>query len=600
MFEFIELKNLGPTPLSLPGFSFTRGISFVFSYTNPITVLPPDGYLVLVRDLAAFQTRYPDVTNIAGVFSGALDNTGETLRLQGPVGETVWELTYDDAWHPATDGAGFSLVPFAEGIAMQGAAACRASASLLGSPGCADPPPPMRPLVLVNEVMAHTDLPEVDTVELHNPTAQAVDLSGWFLTDAQDQPRKYPLPSGTVLPAFSHLVLTECEFGFGLSALGEEVWLFSGEGTHLTGYAHGFQFGASFNGTTLGRLVDSTGREHLVEQITPSLGAANPGPRIGPVIINELMYQPPSQPLYHDTLHEFIELRNLSNETVLLFDPNHPTNTWQLQDVGFSFPAGISLPPRGYLLLVTFDPVRDPVALAAFRSRYNLSPDVPLLGPVPGCLANEGERLELLRPDSPQSMADPYVGYVPYVQVEQVDYQPGVPWPGGACGTGHSLQRRVGISFSNDPANWEVAPPTPGALNYTAAQTDADEDGLPDVWETENGLNPAVAADDDGPLGDPDEDGLTNRQEYLAGTHPRNAASLLRLVLQSVQANDVTVSFEAAPGRSYTLLGAEDLTGTWQRVADVPADPALRLVTLVDEMGGTTTRLYRVITPALP
>jgi hypothetical protein len=197
-------------------------------------------------------------------------------------------------------------------------------------------------------------------------------------------------------------------------------------------------------------------------------------------------------------------------------------------------------------------------------------------------------------------MADPYVGYVPYVQVERVDYQPGVPWPDGASGTGYSLQRRVGGSFSNDPAHWEAAPPTPGALNYTAAQTDADEDGLPDVWETENGLNPAVATDDDGPLGDPDQDGLTNWQEYLAGTHPRIAASLLRLALQSVHAADVAVSFEAAPNRSYSLLVAEDLTGTWQRVTDVPAGPALRTVTLVDEMGGTATRLYRVITPALP
>jgi len=53
------------------------------------------------------------------------------------------------------------------------------------------------------------------------------------------------------------------------------------------------------------------------------------------------------------------------------------------------------------------------------------------------------------------------------------------------------------------------------------ASDDADHDGLPDTWEGQMGLNPAVATGEDGPDGDPDADGKTNVQEYLAGTHPR-------------------------------------------------------------------------------
>ena len=40
---------------------------------------------------------------------------------------------------------------------------------------------------------------------------------------------------------------------------------------------------------------------------------------------------------------------------------------------------------------------------------------------------------------------------------------------------------------------------------------DTDNDGMPDTWETMNGLNPAVADDN----GDADGDGYTNLEEYI-------------------------------------------------------------------------------------
>ncbi|MDA7867721.1 hypothetical protein N9A62_01870 [Akkermansiaceae bacterium] len=57
---------------------------------------------------------------------------------------------------------------------------------------------------------------------------------------------------------------------------------------------------------------------------------------------------------------------------------------------------------------------------------------------------------------------------------------------------------------------------------------DADDDGLPDEWETANGLDP----DDDGstnvingPDGDPDSDNSPNAEEYANGTDPRDGDS---------------------------------------------------------------------------
>ncbi|MFN0128741.1 MAG: PA14 domain-containing protein [Verrucomicrobiales bacterium] len=51
---------------------------------------------------------------------------------------------------------------------------------------------------------------------------------------------------------------------------------------------------------------------------------------------------------------------------------------------------------------------------------------------------------------------------------------------------------------------------------------DGDDDGLPDVWQENHKLNAQDSrAEDRGPFGDPDGDGVANLQEHAAGTNPR-------------------------------------------------------------------------------
>lgn len=54
------------------------------------------------------------------------------------------------------------------------------------------------------------------------------------------------------------------------------------------------------------------------------------------------------------------------------------------------------------------------------------------------------------------------------------------------------------------------------------ASTDADGDGLPTYWEASLGLDPNDATGDDGASGDPEDDDLSNDEEFSRGTDPQD------------------------------------------------------------------------------
>lgn len=568
--EYIELKNAGTQVLNLVGVRFTNGIDFTFTTTNAVTSLAPGKYVVIVKNRTLFSARYPAVTNVAGEFSGSLDNAGETIALQGALGEPILNFRYENSWYPTTDGLGFSLVIRNEGAAFDtwaNAASWRPSSAINGSPGAADPAPTEIAPVVINEVLTHTDPPQVDTIELYNPTSYPVPVSGWFLSDSANQPRKYCIRD-TTIPAQGYALFTEDQFNaggtnsFALSSLGDEVYLFSGNGTNLTGYRHGFAFGAQVNGVTFGRYVTSDGVEHYVTQTANSLGSANPGPRIGPILISEILYSTS----FADPLDEFVELRNISGQAVPLFDSAHPENTWGFDGgIQYSFPAGVVIPAGSFLLVLNFDPVHDPVRLSWFRSRYNVPVNVPCYGPFDGKLANEGDRVGLYFRDKPEVAPSPLAGWAPYVLAEEVRYSNLPPWPTTADGTGNSLNRLSIYAFGGEPANWGAELPSPGRANPVAATLDTDQDGLPDEWELAHGLDPTSASGVNGAAGDPDGDSVSNWQEYVAGTDPMNPTDFLRFDSVTMDAGYCSFRFNRQAGRVYTIERTEgsDPSGPW-------------------------------------
>lgn len=611
-FEYLELKNRGTSPLNLTGFRFTNGIDFTFTTNSSVTNLGAGQRVLVVRNRAAFTARYPTASNIAGEYVGNLDNSGDRLALNGPLMEPIHDFRYEDSWYPITDGPGFSLAIVDETAALNtwtNRASWRPSGVVAGSPGLIDPTPPVIPAILINEALTHTDPPLMDAIELYNPTGTAANIGGWFLTDDFDEPRKFRIPAGTTIPPGGFRVYYETEFNNGspgaflLSSLGDDVFLFSGDSsTNLTGYFHGFDFGAAQNPVSFGRHVTSTGADHFVAQSANTLGFANAGPRVGPVVINEIMFHPPPVGTNNNSVDEFIELRNVSGQAVPLFDPVVPTNTWRLSGgIDYVFPANRTLPLDGYLLLVNFDPATNAAQLATFRGKYGAA-GVTVLGPYGGSLGNSSERINLSRPDPPQTIPDPYIGYVPYVLVDRIDYSSAAPWPTNASGTGNSLQRIYGNVYGNDPANWRVAAPTAGVANPGGGSTDNDGDGLPNDWEAANNLNPDSAAGNDGASGDPDLDGLTNLQEYLSGTHPRDPASFLQIESVTVAGGASRIQFNAVAGKTYSILYQTNIAATvWTTLTNVSAQAATGLIEVSDSAAGASaTRYYRLVTPRVP
>ncbi|MGJ8696916.1 MAG: CotH kinase family protein [Verrucomicrobiaceae bacterium] len=111
-FEFLEFTNIGTTSVNLTLLNLRGGIDFDFS-TSAITNLGPGQQVLLVKNQTAFEARHGPGLPIAGIFSGSLNNAGDSLILEDPALNLVLQdFSYsDDApWPLCADGDGYSLI----------------------------------------------------------------------------------------------------------------------------------------------------------------------------------------------------------------------------------------------------------------------------------------------------------------------------------------------------------------------------------------------------------------------------------------------------------------------------------------------------------
>ena len=456
--EFIEVTNVGAAPIDLEFVRFSKGIDFVF----PSMELVSRQFVIVARDYAAFVEAYGSGVNIAGEYSGALSNGGERIRLENALGEEVLDFEYQDGWQDATDGEGFSLTIMdaanSNVDAWSDKAAWRPSALRGGSPGTDDGGMvPVPGSVVINEILAHSDGNSPDWIELHNTTASTIDIGGWFLSDDESDLTKYEIAQGVSIGPNGYRVFWEDEhFGlasehtgaqspFALSENGETVYLRSGSGGDVTGYAEQEDFGASQTDVAFGRYEKSTGTFNFVAMSENTPGEPNAYPKVGPIVISEVMYSPAAG----DQAEEYIELLNVAGAPVNLADVDG--NPWKFtQGVDFTFAPGTTV-AAGERLLVVKD-------VAAFTAAY---PGVPvgvrILGPYGGRLSNGGEKIELSVPGDLDTSGERL-----YIRIDRLAYDNEEPWPLSADAGGHALTRLVPDSYGNDVANWDAAPPAPG------------------------------------------------------------------------------------------------------------------------------------------
>jgi hypothetical protein len=290
--EFIELTNVGDETIDLNLVRFANGIDCTF----PRFELPAEGYGLLVRDIAVFETRYGAGLPIMGRYSGNLSNAGEKIELVDAAGGIIQSFEYKDDWFDITDGPGFSLTvrdPRSAGD-LSNASAWRPSAYAGGSPGTDDSGQVPEPgSVVINELMANPAGGGSDWIELYNTTSHVISVGGWYLGDDADEPAKYEIALGTDIPAGGYLVLSEvqhfgnqddpgCSVPFGLSKNGETLYLLGGSQGILIGYCERQKFDASETGVSLGRWQRSDGEYDFVALTEPTPGSVNAAPAAGP------------------------------------------------------------------------------------------------------------------------------------------------------------------------------------------------------------------------------------------------------------------------------------------------------------------------------
>ena len=451
--EFIELRNIGDTSIDLEGVRFTEGIEFVF----PQMTLDPGQFTVVVTDQGIFENRYGTQINVAGVYTGKLDNGGEkiVLKLAEPLDAAILRFEYKDGWYPTTDGDGHSLVKNDLSGSLkswQDAESWRPSYAAGGTPGADDIAG-----ITINEVLAHSHETAPDWIELYNPTTSPVDIGGWYLSDDSADLMKYEIAASTIINDGAYIVFYENQhFGsqFALSENGDQVYLSSAQDGVLTGYTVEVSFGASERGVTFGHYEKSDATAVFVSMSSATPESLNSGPKVGPVVISEIMYNPPAGGSYAAQEYEYLELTNITDSPVTLdvYDNDlDVTLGWQFTNgIDYTFPLGTTIPANSRLIVA-----KNP---AAFTSRYG-SVGVSVLGPFENdtSLSNGGELLELSMPGDTDLAGTRY-----YILVDSVLYDDDTPWPATPDGDGQTLNRTDNNSYGDDVINWHAQAPSPG------------------------------------------------------------------------------------------------------------------------------------------
>jgi hypothetical protein len=290
---WVEIVNMGPGSLSTSGFYLSDDPQNPTKWALPPRTLKDGEFLIVWLDgetgegdthanfrlsaAGGMLTLYASLSgidpNIDAVSFEAIGNTLSYARV-GMLGAS-WALTT-----APTPGAENRIIP----------------------PQAATPVSPGTGLLLVNEFMADNDSafedPDErgafeDWFEIYNPGAAPVDMSGMYISDSLNNPTKWRVPAGVVVPARGHIVFMadgetaqgSLHTSWSLSASGESISIHAADGVTLLDR---IVFGAQRKDIAVGRTSDGAATWSLFLPATP--GSANVNP-LANWVVNAAGYQ---------------------------------------------------------------------------------------------------------------------------------------------------------------------------------------------------------------------------------------------------------------------------------------------------------------------
>lgn len=185
-------------------------------------------------------------------------------------------------------------------------------------------------------------------------------------------------------------------------------------------------------------------------------------------------------------------------------------------------------------------------------------------------LEQNADYIELAVPIDALSLGqDPKMVHVAAVSGRQHSMEIGSPWVLDTSSIGDVLIDEDGlISMKGIRVDLSGGPDADGdglsdeeELHWGTdlLQVDSDEDNLPDGWEVLHELSPVSAQSMNGREGDPDGDGFSNLEEWIAKTDPNDAQSNLMLEVRLVEPHVIQLRWDAKPGVQYRLERAASI-----------------------------------------
>jgi len=229
--DWIELLNVGTTPVNLSGFIVKDNDNTRTTALPVGTILAPGAFFVIEEAVLGFGLGVADAARIFDPAGVLIDSIAWTAHAPITLGR-------------CPDGSGV----FSNTTRSSKAAANDCSAALR-----------------INEVESNLGTPG-DWIELYNSGSTPLDVSGYMIKD-NDDTRTTALPPGTTIAAGAFYVIEEAVLGFGLGAA-DAARIFDANGALLDSYqwtAHAL--------LTYGRCPDGTGT--FAETTVSTKGAAN-------------------------------------------------------------------------------------------------------------------------------------------------------------------------------------------------------------------------------------------------------------------------------------------------------------------------------------